>query len=108
MRPLVAFAVLVLTLSWDAPTLTCKGDPLTDLDHYEVPIFRVWILGWTVCGEVGATYSCPVYASSLTRESTPNTSLTVPDPGAGEVVGWEDVEAFDRTGNSSADCGGGA
>ena len=102
------FALLLL---WDAPTTNAlppcgDGAPLTDLDHYEVPIFRVSILGWATCNlEDGTPYGCPVYSWSLTRAASTVEQLSLADPGLGEVVGWEDVEAVDRAGNSSASCG---
>lgn len=99
---------LLLVLSWDAPLTNCDGSPLTDLDHYEVPVFRVVILGWSVCidGD-GNGYACPVYSWSLARHAVPVdvTSLSLADPGVGEVLGYEWPEAFDVAGNSSAECG---
>lgn len=108
--------VLAVVLSWYAPLFNCGGvDPLTDLDRYEVPIFRAVILEWLVCSDdAGTPFPCPVYSRSLVRHlipldagpcgSAPAPCLGLADPGPGEVLGWLDPEAIDTAGNSSADC----
>lgn len=102
---MIASLLLALLLLWDAPTTNCDGTPLLDLDHYEVPVFRVSILGWSVCidGD-GNGYTCPVYSWNLSRHAVTQTSLSLADPSVGEVLGWEDVEAIDTAGNSSSEC----
>lgn len=106
----LASVVLALVLLWDPPSTNAlppcgDGAPLTDLDHYEIPIFRVSILGWAICTDSeGHSFECPIYAWTFDRERTQETTIDLADPGRGEVVGWEDVEAIDIAGNSSAVC----
>lgn len=94
--------LLALLLSWDAPLANCDGSPLTDLDHYEVPVFRAVIIGWMPCD----TSLCPIYSRGVDRMPTIETQLFVAEPGLGEVLGWEWPEAIDAAGNSSRDCDG--
>lgn len=106
-RFLIPLLLLSWIISWDQPPYNCDGTPLLDFDHWEIPTFYALIDHWTTCaGEDGATSPCPVYVKSFTRHSTLVPSLTLPDPGPAEVIGYEWPEAFDRTGLSSADCVG--
>ena len=91
------------TLTWDAPLDNCDGSPLTDLDHYELPVFRAIIIGWAMDLD-GNLY--PIYVKSLTHmvAARDSPTLSLADPGLGEVLGWEWPEAIDTSGNSSASC----
>jgi len=90
-------------LSWDAPLANCDGSPLTDLDHYELPVFRAVIIGSMACFE-GSTDLCPVYFKSLVRAVAREPTIDLADPAPGEVLGYLEPIAVDTAGNTSEAC----
>jgi hypothetical protein len=73
-------AIFVLLVSWNAPTLNCKGGALlSPIDHYELKIFEARIVGMS-----GAN---PIYLRSTSRTTT-GTSVDI-DPPVGGVVAWD-------------------
>jgi hypothetical protein len=79
------FSILALLVTWNAPTLNCKGRPLvTPIDHYELKIFEMRVIGM-----IGVNGDTPIYLRSLSR-STTATSTDV-DPPVGGVVGWDNM-----------------
>ena len=94
--------ILANALLWDAPTTNCDGTPLTDLDHYEVMMFRARVVGMTPCSD-GSEDLCPVYARDFPFVVTTDTRIDLPT-GLGEVTGWLDPIAVDKAGNTSEGC----
>ncbi|HYV19953.1 MAG TPA: hypothetical protein VFC25_13085 [Verrucomicrobiae bacterium] len=84
-RPLwdaCGLSIFVLLVSWNPVTTNCRGGPLlTPIDHYELTIFEMRV--------IGMSGSNPIYLRSFSR-STTTTSSDV-DPPVGGVVGWDDM-----------------
>src|SRR5262245_4080320 len=94
-----------LILSWNAPMDNCDGSPLMDLDHFELPVYRAEIIGDMPCDpDDPAAGTCPIYLRTLVRWLTTMTSVRIPDPGLGEVLGYEWPVAVDAAGNTSEAC----
>jgi hypothetical protein len=75
-------------LGWDAPTLDAEGQPLTDLDHFEVCVAA------SSGGACITTYNTPDEAT--TQASCATLNMTI-DPNPYYVT----VKAVDATGNKS-------
>ncbi|HEV8199772.1 MAG TPA: hypothetical protein VGS03_07105 [Candidatus Polarisedimenticolia bacterium] len=75
-------SILVLLVSWSPVTTNCRGGAmLTPIDHYELKIFEMRV--------IGMSGDNPIYLRSFSR-STTTTSADV-DPPVGGVVGWDNM-----------------
>ena len=74
--------MLVLLVSWNAVTTSCRGGALrTPVVQYELKIYEM--------RQIGMSGENPIYLRSLSRTTT--TTSTDVDPPVGGVVGWDNM-----------------
>lgn len=95
---------LALVLTWLAVTRDCRGGLEAQPVRYEVAYRLGFMRDSPVCplDEQGRTQACVGWTTGI--PVTQELSVTLPEPGVGEVTCWADPVAVDISGNRSDGC----
>lgn len=97
-------SLLLFLLAWDGVTRDCRGGFETQPVRYQVAYRLGFMRDSPVCPrtEAGEMQPCIGWATGL--PVTTGTSLSLPEPGVGEVTVWDDPVSLDPAGNRSGAC----